>query len=128
MHGPYFQVMTGTGTFESYVNVGSGIPATPDGRLTGQPTASDISPQPFPQVRYASVMMYSGDICVRCESSLGHTKLIFCFWSYKLLKNDQATRLFILFFILLKKQTLISVKTEQARYKLWKTNTETVST
>ena len=30
---------------------------------------------------------------------LGHTKLIFCFWSSNLLKNDQATRLFILFFI-----------------------------
>ena len=26
--------------------------------------------------------------------NLGHTKLISCFWSYKSLKNDQATRLF----------------------------------
>ena len=30
--------------------------------------------------------------------SLGHTKLISCFWSYKSLKNDQATRLFFFFF------------------------------
>ena len=43
-------MMTGTGTFESYVNVGSSCAATPDGRLSGQPTASDCSPQPFPQV------------------------------------------------------------------------------
>ena len=49
--------MTGAGTFESYVNVGSGIPATPDGRLTGQPTASDISPQPFPQVLYSMLSL-----------------------------------------------------------------------
>ena len=42
--------MTGTGTFESYVNVGSSVGATPDGRLGGQPTASDCSAQPFPQV------------------------------------------------------------------------------
>ena len=27
----------------------------------------------------------------------GHTKLISCFWSYKSLKNDQATRLFLFF-------------------------------
>ena len=42
--------MTGTGTFENYVNVGSSVGATPDGRLSGQPTASDCSAQPFPQV------------------------------------------------------------------------------
>ena len=45
--------MTGAGTFENYVYVGAGIPATPDGRLTGQPTASDISPQPYLQVWHA---------------------------------------------------------------------------
>ena len=28
----------------------------------------------------------------------GHTNLISCFWSYKSLKNDQATRLFFFFF------------------------------
>lgn len=42
--------MTGTGTFENYVNVGSSVGATPDARLSGQPTASDCSAQPFPQV------------------------------------------------------------------------------
>ena len=54
--------MTGSGTFESYVNVGSGCAATPDGRLSGQPTASDCSPQPFPQVStknsYANISFY----------------------------------------------------------------------
>ena len=45
------QVMTGSGTFESYVSVGSSTGATPDGRLSGQPIASDCSPQPFPQVK-----------------------------------------------------------------------------
>ena len=52
--------MTGAGTFESYVNVGAGIPATPDGRLTGQPTASDISPQPYLQVWHVAIM-FSGN-------------------------------------------------------------------
>ena len=42
--------MTGSGTFESYVGVGSGCAATPDGRLKGQPIASDCSQQPYPQV------------------------------------------------------------------------------
>ena len=42
--------MTGSGTFESYVSVGASCAATPDGRLSGQPTASDCSPQPYPQV------------------------------------------------------------------------------
>ena len=42
--------MTGTGTFENYVSVGAGCAATPDGRLKGQPTASDSSPQPYAQV------------------------------------------------------------------------------
>ena len=28
---------------------------------------------------------------------LGHAKLFSCFWSYKSLKNDQATRLFFFF-------------------------------
>lgn len=45
------QVMTGSGSFESYVSVGASAGATPDGRLSGQPTASDCSPQPFPQVK-----------------------------------------------------------------------------
>ena len=44
------QVMTGSGTFESYVSVGAACAATPDGRLKGQPTASDCSQQPYPQV------------------------------------------------------------------------------
>ena len=34
-------------------------------------------------------------------SALGHTKLISCFWSYKSLKNNQATRIFLLFSFLL---------------------------
>ena len=57
----HFQMMTGTGTFESYVNVGSGCAATPDGRLSGQPTASDCSPQPFPQV--STVNTFLLDMC-----------------------------------------------------------------
>ena len=48
----YLQVMTGSGTFESYVSVGNGCAATPDGRLNRQPTASDFSPQPYAQVHY----------------------------------------------------------------------------
>ena len=46
----FTQIMTGSGTFESYVGVGSGCAATPDGRLKGQPIASDCSQQPYPQV------------------------------------------------------------------------------
>ena len=46
--------MTGSGTFESYVSIGSSAGATPDGRLSGQPIASDCSPQPFPQVKRKS--------------------------------------------------------------------------
>ena len=42
--------MTGSGTFENYVSVGASCGATPDGRLSGQPTASDCSQQPHPQV------------------------------------------------------------------------------
>lgn len=48
-HPFVFQVMTGSGTFESYVSVGASAGATPDGRLSGQPIASDCSPQPYPQ-------------------------------------------------------------------------------
>lgn len=44
------QILTGAGTFENYVSVGAGCGATPDGRLNGQPTASDCSPQPYAQV------------------------------------------------------------------------------
>ena len=43
--------MTGSGSFESYVSLGTSSGATPDGRLSGQPIASDCSPQPFPQVK-----------------------------------------------------------------------------
>ena len=46
----YIQVLTGCGTFESYVSVGASCAATPDGRLSGQPIASDVSQQPFAQV------------------------------------------------------------------------------
>ena len=42
--------MTGTGTFEGYVGTGAACAATPDGRLDGQPIASDCSVQPYPQV------------------------------------------------------------------------------
>lgn len=42
--------MTGCGTFENYVSIGASCAATPDGRLNGQPIASDCSQQPFPQV------------------------------------------------------------------------------
>ncbi len=48
--------MTGSGTFESYFSVGAGCAATPDGRLNGQPTASDCSPQPFAQVNILNVV------------------------------------------------------------------------
>ena len=55
--------MTGSGTFESYVSVGNGCAATPDGRLNGQPTASDFSPQPYAQVHidesYCIVLLLS---------------------------------------------------------------------
>ena len=37
---------------------------------------------------------------------LGHAKLISCFWSYKSLKNDQATRLFFIFYFLFRKSKL----------------------
>ena len=50
--------MTGSGTFESYINVGAGCAATPDGRLSGQPTASDVSPQPFAQVSVFTYICY----------------------------------------------------------------------
>ena len=58
--------MTGSGTFENYVSVGASCAATPDGRLNGQPTASDISQQPYPQVSnrmYTCIInVASGDI------------------------------------------------------------------
>ena len=61
------QIMTGSGTFESYVSVGASCAATPDGRLSGQPIASDCSQQPYPQVFLSlciskllnNVMLYS---------------------------------------------------------------------
>ena len=42
--------MTGAGTFENYVSIGLISGATPDGRLKGQPIASDVSQQPYVQV------------------------------------------------------------------------------
>ena len=42
--------MSGSGTFENYNSVGVGCAATPDGRLSGQPVASDCSAQPYLQV------------------------------------------------------------------------------
>ena len=42
--------MSGSGTFENYNSVGVGCAATPDGRLNGQPVASDCSAQPYLQV------------------------------------------------------------------------------
>ena len=48
--------MSGSGTFENYVSVGAGCAATPDGRLNGQPVASDVSQQPYPQVRSQDII------------------------------------------------------------------------
>jgi len=39
----------GVGTFEQYVGGGEGLGASADGRLRGQPIASDMSPAPIPQ-------------------------------------------------------------------------------
>lgn len=49
--------MSGSGTFENYVSVGAGCAATPDGRLNGQPIASDVSQQPYPQVRSRNIIL-----------------------------------------------------------------------
>ena len=49
--------MTGSGTFENYVSIGASCAATPDGRLNGQPIASDMSQQPFPQVHYSLICL-----------------------------------------------------------------------
>ncbi len=60
------KVMTGGGTFESYFSVGAGSAATPDGRLNGQPTASDCSPQPFAQVNILNVVtLHLHDDCMQ---------------------------------------------------------------
>lgn len=59
--------MTGSGTFENYVSVGASCGATPDGRLSGQPTASDCSQQPYPQVNIftSSVTLISRDLVIQ---------------------------------------------------------------
>lgn len=44
-----FQIQPGAGTFENYVEFGSMCGASADGRLNGQPLASNISPTPSPQ-------------------------------------------------------------------------------
>ncbi|KAH7373515.1 hypothetical protein KP509_17G059900 [Ceratopteris richardii] len=43
-----FQIQPGAGTFENYVEFGSTCGASADGRLNGQPLASNISPIPSP--------------------------------------------------------------------------------
>lgn len=49
-YGKEFELLIapGVGTFEQYVFSGSFCGATPDGRLAGQPVASDLSPAPLP--------------------------------------------------------------------------------
>eukprot|EP00250_Pteridium_aquilinum_P022195 c25321_g3_i1 orf=899-4873(+) len=43
-----FQIQPGAGTFENYVEFGATCGASADGRLNGQPLASNISPTPSP--------------------------------------------------------------------------------
>ena len=50
-------------------------------------------PQLEPDSRYLCKVITKLSESHTTVSSLGHTKLISCFWSYKS-KNDQATRLF----------------------------------
>ena len=56
-------------------------------------------PQLEPDSRYLCKVITKLSESHTTVSSLGHTKLISCFWSYKS-KNDQATRLFFSFFFL----------------------------
>ncbi|XP_019647703.1 PREDICTED: uncharacterized protein LOC109487998 [Branchiostoma belcheri] len=44
-----FVALPGIGTFEAYVGYGLANGASPDGRRSGQPIASDLSPAPVPQ-------------------------------------------------------------------------------
>ncbi|KAI8511616.1 hypothetical protein Bbelb_107160 [Branchiostoma belcheri] len=44
-----FVALPGIGTFEAYVGYGLASGASPDGRRSGQPIASDLSPAPVPQ-------------------------------------------------------------------------------
>ncbi|MEQ8837995.1 MAG: pyruvate formate lyase family protein, partial [Lacipirellulaceae bacterium] len=50
-HGSDFEILIspGVGTFEQYVFSGGWVGATPDGRKSGQPIESDISPAPYYQ-------------------------------------------------------------------------------
>lgn len=49
-------IAPGVGTFEQYVFNGGFWGASPDGRLSGQPVASDMSPAPIPQDQPAAVV------------------------------------------------------------------------
>lgn len=60
--GQKFEILIapGTGTFEQYVFNGGFWGASPDGRLSGQPVASDMSPAPIPQDQPATVETANG--------------------------------------------------------------------
>ncbi|HKR02822.1 MAG TPA: pyruvate formate lyase family protein [Pyrinomonadaceae bacterium] len=60
--GQKFEVLIapGVGTFEQYVFNGGFWGASPDGRLSGQPVASDMSPAPIPQDLPATVETANG--------------------------------------------------------------------
>ena len=60
--GQKFEILIapGTGTFEQYVFNGGFWGASPDGRLSGQPVASDMSPAPIPQDQPAVVETGNG--------------------------------------------------------------------
>jgi pyruvate-formate lyase len=53
-------IAPGTGTFEQYVFNGGFWGASPDGRLSGQPVASDMSPAPIPQDQPSTVATGNG--------------------------------------------------------------------
>jgi pyruvate-formate lyase len=53
-------IAPGVGTFEQYVFNGGFWGASPDGRLAGQPVASDMSPAPIPQDQPAAVETGNG--------------------------------------------------------------------
>ena len=53
-------IAPGVGTFEQYVFNGGFWGASPDGRLAGQPVASDMSPAPIPQDQPAAIETGNG--------------------------------------------------------------------
>jgi pyruvate-formate lyase len=53
-------IAPGVGTFEQYIFNGGFWGASPDGRLAGQPVASDMSPAPIPQDQPAAIETENG--------------------------------------------------------------------